>query len=117
MSHSGVMDCASATSCSRWVGSLNAAMMLSDVPKRMTAYQLGRRIKSRLGTAKLNDMSIGRVCTCGQTRAPRCLCSAISSHDAVHAFLVVGVDEQGRQRRRDVMLQAVLGELVDACER
>ena len=41
----------------------------------MIWYQLGKRMNIRLGTAKQKLMSMGRVCTCGHTRAPRANCS------------------------------------------
>ena len=43
---------------------------------RRMRIQRGRRARNRLGRSRLKEMSIGRVCICGQTRAPRANCSS-----------------------------------------
>ena len=56
-------------------GSRNAASLSAQLASDTTVYQLGRVMKSRLRCESVKLMSIGRVCTCGQTRAPRAHCS------------------------------------------
>ena len=59
-------------------------------------------------------MSIGRVCTCGHTAAPRRTCRLDGGHDPADAAWVgVGV-EQRRQGGGDAVAQRQVGELLDA---
>jgi hypothetical protein len=62
------------TRLARVAGFASAASFCSR-GSRSTRYQIGIVTKSRLAWSRLKLMSIGRVCTWGQTRAPRVTCS------------------------------------------
>jgi hypothetical protein len=69
-------------------------------------------IRLRWSSVKL--MSIGRVCTCGHTAAPRARAASTAAITRATPFVVgVGV-EQRRQRGGDAMAQRQLGQLLDA---
>ena len=67
--------------------------------------------------SRLKLMSIGRVCTCGHTRAPRANCSATRASTRGTLSRRRGRVEERRERGRDAVRERQLGELVDARER
>ena len=101
------------SSTSAWRWSITAATFSAWSRLDATLHHVGIVSSMRLRWSSVKLMSIGRVCTCGHTAAPRARARATASITLTTPWWFgIGV-EQRRERRRDAVAKREVVELLD----